>query len=53
MDEDLNTSKALAILFDLATKVNKAPNPTDLRATLQVIRHVGFNFDKVEISEEE
>lgn len=25
MDDDLNTSKALAVLFDLATKVNKEP----------------------------
>lgn len=53
MDEDLNTSKALAILFDLATKVNKAPNPADLALLSQLSSALGFNFDKVEISEEE
>lgn len=53
MDEDLNTSKALAILFDLATKVNKAPNPQDLALLCQLSSALGFNFDKVEISEEE
>lgn len=53
MDEDLNTSKALAILFDLATKVNKAPNPQDLALLSQLSSALGFNFDKVEISEEE
>lgn len=53
MDEDLNTSKALAILFDLATKVNKAPNPADLALLCKLSAALGFNFDKVEISEEE
>lgn len=53
MDEDLNTSKALAILFDLATKVNKAPNPEDLALLCQLSAALGFNFDKVEISQEE
>lgn len=53
MDEDLNTSKALAILFDLATKVNKAPNPQDLALLCQLSAALGFNFDKVEISQEE
>lgn len=53
MDEDLNTSKALAILFDLATKVNKAPNPAGLALLYQLSAALGFNFDKVEISEEE
>lgn len=53
MDEDLNTSKALAILFDLATKVNKVPNPTDLALLSQLSAALGFNFDKVEISQDE
>lgn len=53
MDEDLNTSKALAILFDLATKVNKAPNPQDLALLCKLSAALGFNFDKVEISDEE
>lgn len=53
MDEDLNTSKALAILFDLATKVNKAPNPQDLSLLCKLSTTLGFNFDKIEISQEE
>lgn len=53
MDDDLNTSKALAVLFDLATKVNKAPNPEDLALLNQLSAALGFNFDKVEISEDE
>lgn len=53
MDEDLNTSKALAVLFDLATKVNKAPNPQDLALLCKLAAALGFNFDKVEISAEE
>ncbi len=53
MDEDLNTSKALAVLFDLATKVNKAPNPQDLALLIKLSEVLGFNFSKIEISEEE
>lgn len=53
MDDDLNTSKALAVLFDLATKVNKAPNPQDLALLCQLSAALGFNFDKVEMSAEE
>lgn len=36
MDEDLNTSKALAVLFDLATKLNK--EPTNLKYFLMLER---------------
>jgi len=53
MDEDLNSSKALAILFDLATKVNKAPNPKDLALLCKLSATLGFNFDKIEMSDEE
>lgn len=53
MDEDLNTSKALAVLFDLATKVNKAPNQQDLALLYKLSAVLGFNFEKVEVSEEE
>lgn len=53
MDDDLNTSRALAVLFDLANKVNKAPNPQDLALLYQLSAVLGFNFDKVELAEEE
>ena len=53
MDDDLNTSKALAVLFDLATKVNKAPNPQDLALLYKLSSTLGFNFEKVEVSESE
>ena len=52
MDEDLNTSKALAVLFDLATKINTEPNPTDLALLCKLSEVLGFNFDKIEIDEE-
>lgn len=53
MDDDLNTSKALAVLFDLATKVNKEPDSKNLTIIYKLSQTLGFNFDKVEISEEE
>lgn len=53
MDEDLNTSKALAIFFDLANKVNKEPNSKDLTLLYKLSAVLGFNFDKIEISEDE
>lgn len=53
MDEDLNTSKALALLFDLATKLNKEQNSQNLTLLYKLSAVLGFNFDKVEISEEE
>ena len=52
MDDDLNTSKALAVLFDLATKANKdEKNAYTLLYKLGSV--LGFNFDKTEISEDE
>lgn len=53
MDEDLNTSKALALLFDLATKLNKEQNSQNLTLLYKLSAVLGFNFDKVEISEDE
>ncbi len=53
MDEDLNTSKALAVLFDLATKLNKSANSNDLALMSKLSQTLGFNFDKVELSEDE
>lgn len=53
MDDDLNTSKALAVLFDLANKINKAPNPQDLALLCNLSAALGFNFEKVEVSQEE
>lgn len=53
MDEDMNTSKALAVLFDLATKLNKEQNSNNLTLLYKLSQVLGFNFDKVEISEDE
>lgn len=53
MDEDMNTSKALAVLFDLATKLNKEQNSLNLTLLYKLSSILGFNFDKVEISDEE
>lgn len=53
MDEDLNTSKALAVLFDLATKINKAPNSNDLGLLISLSETLGFDFSRVEISEDQ
>lgn len=53
MDEDLNTSKALALLFEIANKTNKEPNSKNLNLLYKLSTVLGFNFDKVEISEEE
>lgn len=53
MDDDLNTSKALAVFFDLANQVNKEPNPQNLTLLYKLSAVLGFNFEKVEISEDE
>ena len=53
MDLDLNTSAGLAVLFDLANSLNKKPNSKDLTLLVKLSSVLGFNFDKVEISEEE
>jgi cysteinyl-tRNA synthetase len=52
MDEDLNTSKALAILFDLATRANK--DEKDAYTILYKLGSVlGFTFEKAGVSEED
>ena len=52
MDEDLNTSKALAILFDLATRANK--DEKDAYTILFKLGTVlGFTFEKAGLSEED
>jgi len=53
MDDDLNTSVALAVLFDLSTKLNKAQNSAYLTLLYKLSAALGFNFDKIELSEEE
>lgn len=53
MDEDMNTSVALAVLFDLANKTNKEQSPKNLTLLYKLSAVLGFNFDKVEVSEEE
>ena len=52
MDDDLNTSKALAVLFDLANKANK--DDKDAFTILYKLADVlGFTFEKPTLSEEE
>lgn len=53
MDDDMNTSRALAVLFDLATKANKIPDSKNLTMLYKLSAILGFNFEKVEISEDE
>ena len=52
MDEDLNTSKALAVLFDLANKANK---DVSYAYTLlhKLASTLGFTFEKAKLSDEE
>lgn len=52
MDDDLNTSKALAVLFDLTNKANKG---VDYAYTLlnKLATTLGFTFEKASLSEEE
>lgn len=53
MDDDMNTSKALAVLFDLATKLNKEPNEITFNLLYKLSSVLGFNFEKIELSEDE
>ena len=52
MDDDLNTSKALAVMFDLTNKANK---DTDYAYTLlhKLATTLGFVFEKPSLSDEE
>ena len=52
MDEDLNTSKALAVLFDLATKANKGEENA-YTILYKLGTTLGFTFEKATLSEEE
>lgn len=52
MDEDLNTSKALAVLFDLAGKANKDV-PYAFTLLQKLATTLGFTFEKAKLSEEE
>ena len=52
MDDDLNTSKALAVLFDLATRANKdEKNAYTILYKLGTV--LGFTFEKSKLSDEE
>lgn len=52
MDDDLNTSKALAILFDLATRANK--DEKDAFTILYKLgTTLGFTFEKAAVSDED
>ena len=52
MDDDLNTSKALAVLFDLANRANK--DEKDAFTILHKLAGVlGFSFEKAALSEDE
>lgn len=52
MDDDLNTSKALAVLFDLASKSNKGDeNAYTILYKLGSV--LGFTFEKASLSEDE
>ncbi len=60
MNDDFNTSKALAVMFELATKANKAKDAQDkdsatkyLSSLMVIARVLGFDFEKVELSEEQ
>ena len=52
MDDDLNTSKALAVLFDLTNKANKDV-PYAYTLLHKFGETLGFKFEKVQLSEEE
>ena len=52
MDDDLNTSKALAVLFELTNKANK--NDKDAFTILyKLASTLGFTFEKATLSEDE
>ncbi|MBS4759716.1 MAG: cysteine--tRNA ligase [Clostridium sp.] len=60
MNDDFNTSKALAVLFELASKANKAKDAQDREGAIKYVSvliklsHVlGFDFEKIELDEEQ
>ena len=52
MDEDLNTSKALAVLFDLANRANKGEDGA-FTTLFTLADALGFSFEKATLSDEE
>lgn len=52
MDDDLNTSKALAVLFDLTNKANKNV-PYAFTLLYKLATTLGFVFERATLSEEE
>ncbi|MDR1169190.1 MAG: cysteine--tRNA ligase [Heliobacteriaceae bacterium] len=52
MDEDLNTAKALAVLFELANKANK-DEPHAFTILYKLASVLGFTFEKQALTEEE
>lgn len=52
MDEDLNTSKALAVLFDLTTKANKDEKGA-FTILYKLATTLGFTFEKAKLSDDE
>lgn len=58
MNDDFNTSKALAVLFETATKANKAKDENDkdnaikyISILIKLARVLGFDLEKVELDE--
>ncbi len=58
MNDDFNTSKALAVLFEAATKANKAKDENDkenavkyISVLIKLARVLGFDLEKVELDE--
>lgn len=52
MDDDLNTSKALAVLFDLTGKANK-DDKNAFTILFKLASVLGFTFDKQKLTEDE
>lgn len=52
MDEDLNTSKALAVLFDLTNKANKDVDDA-FTILYKLAVTLGFTFEKAKLSDDE
>ena len=60
MNNDFNTSKALAVIFDTVTKANKAKNENDkeeakrcVALIMKLTQVLGFKIEKEKITEEE
>lgn len=53
MDDDLNTSKALAVLFSLSDKFKKTNDIKYANTLITLGEVLGFDFSKKELSEKE